>query len=261
MVVWEYAQLFVVVALASVCQNLTGFAFGLIFVGVAGALQLMPIADAANVACLLSLVNGAVYLRSHPFEPRWDVLQPLAITSLLGTLLGLALLHWLSGSALGVLRMILGAAIVLCAVVLLLQKAQRTAPSPWPSTWLAGGLAGVLGGLFSTSGPPLVYHLYRQPLSPLVVRQSLLALFLMGNVLRLGGHRHGRAGLVLGAGQCGGPARGGRRDLAGGPASAAAAAAGPAVAGVRLADAGRCQPAVGLNPGAQGHSGAVPSVA
>jgi hypothetical protein len=55
--------------------------------------------------------------------------------------LGLALLHWLSGSALGVLRMILGAAIVLCAVVLLLQKAQRTAPSPWPSTWLAGGLA------------------------------------------------------------------------------------------------------------------------
>lgn len=186
MVVWEYAQLFVVVALASMCQNLTGFAFGLIFVGVAGALQLMPIADAANVACLLSLVNGAVYLRSHPFEPRWDVLQPLAITSLLGTLLGLALLHWLSGSALGVLRMILGAAIVLCAVVLLLQKAQRTAPSPRPSTWLAGGLAGVLGGLFSTSGPPLVYHLYRQPLSPLVVRQSLLALFLMGNVLRLG---------------------------------------------------------------------------
>ena len=154
MVVWEYAQLFVVVALASMCQNLTGFAFGLIFVGVAGALQLMPIADAANVACLLSLVNGAVYLRSHPFEPRWDVLQPLAITSLLGTLLGLALLHWLSGSALGVLRMILGAAIVLCAVVLLLQKAQRTAPSTWPSTWLAGGLAGVLGGLFSTSGRP-----------------------------------------------------------------------------------------------------------
>ena len=56
-----------VVVLASACQNLTGFAFGLIFVGMAGALHLMPIADAANVAGLLPLVNGAVYLRSHPF--------------------------------------------------------------------------------------------------------------------------------------------------------------------------------------------------
>lgn len=182
---WAYAQLLVVVALASVCQNLTGFAFGLILVGVAGALQLMPIADAANVACLLSLVNGTVYLRSHPFEPRWAVLKPLAITSLLGTLLGVAMLQWLSGAALGGLRMVLGAAIVLCAIVLLLQKTQRATPSSWPATWLTGGLAGVLGGLFSTSGPPLVYHLYRQPLSVLVVRQSLLALFLMGNVLRL----------------------------------------------------------------------------
>ena len=181
---WVYAQLLWVVALASMCQNLTGFAFGLIFVGVAGALHLMPIADAANVACLLSLVNGVVYLRSHPFEPRWDVLKPLAITSLLGTLLGLGLLGWLSGAALGGLRMVLGLAIVLCAVVLLLQKTQRSTPSLWPATWLAGSLAGVLGGLFSTSGPPLVYHLYRQPLSHMVVRQSLLALFLMGNVLR-----------------------------------------------------------------------------
>lgn len=183
---WEYGQLFVVVALASLCQNLTGFAFGLIFVGVAGALQLMSIADAANVACLLSLVNGAVYLRSHPFSPRWDVLKPLAITSLVGTLLGLAMLQWLSGSALGVLRMVLGAAIVVCAVVLLAQKTQRATLSPWPVTWLMGSVAGVLGGLFSTSGPPLVYLLYRQPLSLQVVRQSLLALFLMGNVLRLG---------------------------------------------------------------------------
>ena len=143
---WDCAQLLMVVALASMCQNPTGFAFGLIFVGVAGALHLMPIADAANVACLLSLVNGVVYLRSHPFEPRWDVLKPLAVTSLLGTLFGLALLQWLSGSALGVLRMVLGVAIVLCAVVLLLQKTQRVIPSTkpaacwqaaWPGCWLA----------------------------------------------------------------------------------------------------------------------------
>lgn len=182
---WIYAQLLLVVALASACQNLTGFAFGLIFVGVASALQLMPIADAANVACLLSVINGAAYLRSHPVALRWDVLKPLGITSLLGTLLGLVLLYWLSGAALGGLRMLLGATIVLCAIVLLLQKAPRATPSPWPVTWLVGSLAGVLGGLFSTSGPPLVYHLYRQPLSLMVVRQCLLILILIGHVLRL----------------------------------------------------------------------------
>ena len=75
----SFAMLLIVVALASACQNLTGFAFALIFVGLAGALHLLPIADAANVAGLLSLVNGVVYLRSHPFKPRWDLLKPMLI--------------------------------------------------------------------------------------------------------------------------------------------------------------------------------------
>ncbi|MEG0540528.1 MAG: sulfite exporter TauE/SafE family protein, partial [Comamonas sp.] len=103
-----YGWLIGVVVVASACQNLTGFAFGLIFVGMAGALHLMPIADAANVAGLLSLVNGVVYLRSHPFQPRWDMLKPILASSLIGVLGGLALLHWLSGDLVNVLRMLLG---------------------------------------------------------------------------------------------------------------------------------------------------------
>ena len=180
-----YGWLLAVVAVASACQNLTGFAFGLIFVGMAGALHLMPIADAANVAGLLSLVNGAVYLRSHPFEPRWDLLKPMLISSLLGVLGGLALLHWLSGDMVNVLRKVLGVTIIGCAVVLLLQKKQRETLSGPRSMWVAGGLSGILGGLFSTSGPPSVYHLYRQPLSPLLVRQCLLVMFLSNSLLRL----------------------------------------------------------------------------
>jgi len=174
------------VVVASACQNLTGFAFGLIFVGLAGALHLMPIADAANVAGLLSLVNGLVYLRSHPFEPRWDLLKPILASSLLGVLGGLALLHWLSGDSVRVLRMLLGVTIMACAVMLLLQKQQRATLSGKLANWVAGLLSGLLGGLFSTSGPPMVYHLYRQPLSPVLVRQCLMVMFLANVVLRLG---------------------------------------------------------------------------
>ena len=181
-----YGWLIGVVVLASACQNLTGFAFGLIFVGMAGALHLMPIADAANVAGLLSLVNGVVYLRRHPFQPRWDMLKPILVSSLIGVLGGLALLHWLSGDLVNVLRMLLGATIIACAIVLLLQKQQRTTLSGPGAMWVAGGLSGVLGGLFSTSGPPMVYHLYRQPLSPQLVRQCLLIMVLATTVLRLG---------------------------------------------------------------------------
>lgn len=179
-------MLLIVVALASACQNLTGFAFALIFVGLSGALHLIPIADAANVAGLLSLVNGVVYLRSHPFKPRWDLLKPMLISSQIAVLVGLALLHLLSGNLVNILRMLLGVTIIACAFLLLSQKGRRETPSGPRAMYVAGGLSGLLGGLFSTSGPPIVYHLYREPLPADLIRQCLLVLFLANTVLRLG---------------------------------------------------------------------------
>jgi uncharacterized membrane protein YfcA len=49
-----------------------------------------------------------------------------------------------------------------------------------------GAVSGVLGGLFSTAGPPLVYHLYRQPLPLRAIRDTLVAIFAANAVLRLG---------------------------------------------------------------------------
>ncbi|NMM77896.1 TSUP family transporter [Acidovorax sp. SRB_24] len=182
----QYLLFFCLVALATFCQNLTGFAFGLILVGLAGATQLMPIADAANVACLLSLVNGVAYLRNHPFSPQWRLLRPMLASSVVGVAGGLVLLSWLSGHALNGLRLLLGVAIVGCAVALLLQKQVRTQMSGPASLWGAGVLSGLLGGLFATPGPPMVYHLYRQPLDRLLVRQCLFVIFITCTVLRLG---------------------------------------------------------------------------
>lgn len=186
MIFTQYLLFFGLVALATFCQNLTGFAFGLIFVGLAGATQLMPIADAANVACLLSLVNGVAYLRNHPFSPQWPLLKPMLASSVLGVLGGLVLLSWLSGHALNGLRILLGLAIAGCAVALLAQKQVRAQMSGPASLWSAGLLSGLLGGLFATPGPPMVYHLYRQPLERLLVRQCLFVMFITCNLLRLG---------------------------------------------------------------------------
>lgn len=172
------------VGLAAFCQNLTGFAFGLIFVGVAGATGLMNIADAANVACLLSIINGISYMRAYRFEPDWVMLKPMLISSVLGVVGGVLLLHWLSGNTLNGLRMLLGLVIVLCAMLLLVQKKALDQPSGPVSMWVAGVSSGLLGGLFATPGPPMVYHLYRQPLDRMLVRHCLFAMFVSCSLLR-----------------------------------------------------------------------------
>lgn len=181
----DYAQMALLAAVASFCQNLTGFAFALIFVGAAGALSLMPIADAANIASILSAVNGLAYLRSHRLAPRWDLLKPTLISGVAGVGIGLALLAWLSGNTLHGLRVVLGVSIIACAVLLLARSQPRRTPSGTGVLWGVGLVSGVLGGLFSTAGPPIVYHLYRQPLPPMVVRQCLVILFTVLALVRL----------------------------------------------------------------------------
>lgn len=185
MTVIQYVLFLALVGLATMCQNLTGFAFGLIFVGVAGASQLMSIGDAANVASLLALVNGVVYLRSSRVPPDWSLLRPMLISSVIGVIGGMVLLHWLSGNALHGLRMLLGLAVVACAVLLLWQKAGAQRASGPVSLWVAGVASGVLGGLFATPGPPMVYHLYRQPLDRMLVRHCLFVMFVTCVLLRL----------------------------------------------------------------------------
>ena len=174
-----------VIALATFAQNLTGFAFGLIFVGVAGATHLLSIEDAANIACLLMIVNGVVYLRTNRLRPNWKLLKPMVISSVIGLAGGVVLLHWLSGNALNGLRMLLGAAIVVCAVLLIQQKSKREQPSGPGTTWGIGLTSGLLGGLFATPGPPMAYHLYREPIQDEEVRQCMFVLLIVCSVLRL----------------------------------------------------------------------------
>lgn len=191
---WQVAGFLGCVVLASCAQAITGFAMALVLLGLASLLELAPLPEAANVATILSLTSAVVALRG-PARRGIDasILRSTGAGSVVGVGLGVALLGWLSGSVLMVLRLLLGLTIIACAIVVL----RRTQPLPQRSSTrsfaLFGALSGLLGGLFAASGPPLVYQLYRQPMAMEPLRDTLIAALAVSSVLRLA--------MVVGSGQ------------------------------------------------------------
>lgn len=173
------------VVAATVVQNLTGFALGLVLLGLVELLQLVPIAEASNASMVLSLVNAIAFFRAERSAPPWRMMRPALLGSLPGVVLGVALLAWLSLNATLWLRLLLGIAVLGSAVVLGRQQDARRQVSPPAAFATAGFLAGLLGGLFSTSGPPIVYHLYRQPFDAATVRRALVLVFSVNASLRM----------------------------------------------------------------------------
>ena len=180
-----YGVFMACVAASTYAQNLTGFAFGLILLGLVAMLDIVPITDAANAAMVLTLVNAWSHFRLNRVRPPWALMRPVLSSSVIGVATGVALLGWLSGNALQWLRGLLGLCILACAGVLFLQTRTRTTLSSRKSFVAAGILSGMLGGLFSSSGPPLVYLMYKQPLEPLTVRNCLLLVFAANSASRL----------------------------------------------------------------------------
>lgn len=182
---WQVAGFLAAVAIATATQNLTGFALVLVLLGITGLFELAPLADAANVATILALVNAAVALRRGQHAVDWPLLRQTSVGTVGGVALGVLLLAWLSANAVLALRLLLGAVVIACALIVLRRAQPRPERSPPGAFVLTGLLSGVLGGLFSAAGPPLVYQFYRQPLSLDAVRDTLLALLAVGSVLRL----------------------------------------------------------------------------
>jgi len=179
---WLFAA---VTLVAAYVQTVSGFALGLIVMGAVGAFHLAAIPFTALVVSLLSLVNVLSALRGrwHDVERRTLWLASLAMVP--AVLVGLALLHWLESAWVDGLRGLLGGFILVGAVLLMLRPSPRAAPSPPWKAGLWGGIAGLFGGLFSTAGPPIVFHLYREPCGIPVIRATLLAFFAATTLTRI----------------------------------------------------------------------------
>jgi uncharacterized membrane protein YfcA len=185
MLAWQLPVFLVFVGIATFAQCLTGFAMALILLGLSGLVGLAPLPDVANVATILSLTSAVVALRAGHKAVDWHILRATAAGSLVGVVGGVTLLGWLQANVVVVLRLLLGMTIVGCAISVLLRAPSARERSPSWSFGLAGILSGVLGGLFAASGPPLVFHFYRQPLSLQATRDTLVAALATSSLVRL----------------------------------------------------------------------------
>ena len=176
----------VIAALAAWVQTLTGFALGLILMGATGLLGLMPLPQAAAVTSVLVIINGAQVLWHGWRDLDRRVLGLLLIGAMPALAAGYWLLGWMAGQALEALRLTLGAVVAVAAVQLSLRPRQRATLSDAPSFVIAGAAGGVMGGMFATSGPPVIWQLYRQPLPLAAVRVTLVGLFFVTQIFRLG---------------------------------------------------------------------------
>ena len=191
----QVAGFLLCVVVATCAQSITGFALALILLGLTGLFELAPLADVANVATVMSLFTAAIALRGTRKSLDVPIMRSTVVGSLFGVAVGVALLAWLSANVVMVLRLLLGLVVIACAAVVLLRAEPLARRSSNGSFHGFGFLSGVLGGLFSASGPPLVYHFYRQPLALDAVRDTLVATLAAGGLIRLV--------MVVGSGQFG----------------------------------------------------------
>ncbi len=173
-----------VVALGAYVQTVTGFAHGLIVMGAITLLDLAPIAFSAVIVSITSLVNIALALHRQQHHIDWRTTWRACLGVAPALLLGIYLLDYLSSDATRALRVILGLFILAGGTLLMLRPHPRQVPAHGWKDFTMGFAGGFFGGLFSTAGPPLVYHLYRQPVTLDVIRTTLLAIFGFTTLLR-----------------------------------------------------------------------------
>lgn len=175
-----------IAGVAAYVQTITGFAFGLVMMGLIALVGLLPLPDAAAMVGLLTLVNATQMMlhggRHHVVR---HLLRQVLSASLPTLVVGYFLLEWLADTRADALKVVLGVIIMASSLQLAVQRKALPRQSSDASFVGFGIISGVMGGLFSTGGPPLVYHFYRQPMPTAQIRETLVAAFGAAQVVRL----------------------------------------------------------------------------
>lgn len=165
-------------AIGAYVQTLTGFAFGLIMMGSIALVGLLPLPDAAAMVGMLTLVNATQMLIQGGWrEVARRELRLILVASLPSLFLGYALLEWMADTRADLLKIGLGLVIMLSSLQLATRPAGLAKPSSDASFVGFGFVSGLMSGLFATGGPPLVYHLFRQPMPHERIRETLVTAF------------------------------------------------------------------------------------
>ncbi|MEL0635493.1 sulfite exporter TauE/SafE family protein [Marinomonas sp. TI.3.20] len=170
----------------SYIQSITGFAFGLIVMCGAGLFSLASLEVAAFSVSALSMVNAAIGLYGGVWKQvnvKNLIMYFIACTPMIA--IGVYLLSYFGNNALHWLQLLLGITIIFACLMSLMKPKKDAEPSrPWVY-FIFGGISGIFGGLFATSGPPISYLMYRQPIALSVIRATLLSVFFISCLLRI----------------------------------------------------------------------------
>lgn len=173
------------VGVAVYAQNLTGFALGLVLLGLVGLTDLIPLADAANAVSVLTMTNACLFLYKRRPVRLQPAMKPAVLASVVGSFIGMGVLTFLAANATSVIRFLLGLCVIGCAMLLWRSAQPYAVPSGAGTFTWVGAVSGLLGGMFATPGPPLVYAVYRQPWPMTTIQESLIFSFGVGAALRL----------------------------------------------------------------------------
>lgn len=181
----ELSLFLAVVAACAWLQAVSGFALALGLLGAMTEFHLTPIPVTAVVVSLLGLAGSLVALVGERRAVQWRRLAPIALGMLPSVALGVWLMDRLAAEATSTLQVILGVFIVLGGALMLMQPSTRERPARRRTGVLAGLFGGLFGGLFAAVAPPVVYHLYREPMTVAAVRATLHALIVVGVAMRM----------------------------------------------------------------------------
>jgi len=165
-------------------QTVTGFGFGMIVMGAASGFNLAPLPVVAAVVSLMALVNSAVALHGKLHLIDWPAARAVLWAVVPAIVTGVLLLEYLSASASDVLKLLLGCVIALSGVIFSLRPTPLKTRSSNRSFFVSGFAAGLFGGMFGMAGPPVIFHLYRQPMEHATVRAMLLLIFSFTSISR-----------------------------------------------------------------------------
>jgi hypothetical protein len=173
--------LFLIVLAASAVQGSTGFGFGLI------TMALLPLVVPLEIASVVVTCDVVMISLGMTWKLRREVSLRLAMAPLLASIVFTPFgVYILTVADEVILRVALGALIVLLSLFLLLNGSERFKIASTPRNgMIAGATSGVMNGMFNIGGPPLVVYFMRTARDKLSYKAALDFVFLTGALIRL----------------------------------------------------------------------------
>ena len=184
--IWGFLLLQLVIAVGCYVQITTGFALGLIVVGVVVLFDIMPLPPLAIAMGFVMLANGSVALWSGRKSVQKKPFIYILIAFLPALAIGVIVLHrYYDSDGVYIIKIVLGLVIILSSLLLIVKPPKNTQQSLSIEFIATGALGGIMGGLFTTPGPPLVFTMFRQPWHIDSIRNTLIAVFMIGSIGRI----------------------------------------------------------------------------